>query len=65
LTQSLSGVEPISPLDEFRTYELPLADLEARIGLDLDDPVRTALVAHAEDVALQPRALSGLGDVAW
>jgi endonuclease G len=65
LTQSLTGVEPVSPLDEFRTYEIPLADLEARTGLDLDDPVRAVSLAYAEDVGLQPRALRGLGDIAW
>ena len=58
-------METVSPLDAFRTYEIPLTDLEARTGLDLDDPVKDALTAHAAATNLQPRALAGLGDVAW
>ena len=58
-------METVSPLDAFRTYEIPLTDLEARIGLDLDDPVKDALTAHAAATNLQPRSLAGLGDVAW
>ena len=62
LTQSLDGLERVGPLDEFRTYAVPLDVLATRTGLGFPD----VLVSAAPEArTAPPRRLLGLGDVDW
>ena len=48
VTQSLKGLRVASPLDEFATYEVTLADLAQRTALSFDDILHTAAAAAVD-----------------
>ena len=62
LTQSLDGLERVGPLDEFRTYAVPLDELAERTGLGFPSALAEAA---PEARTAPPRRLLGLGDVDW
>ena len=62
LTQDLGRLPTVSPLEEFRTYELSVEELERRTGLDFPDVLQP--LDPASRIAT-PRLLGGLGDVTW
>jgi endonuclease G len=61
LTQDLTRLESVSPLDEFRTYEVTPDELSRRTGLDFPDVLQPPPAARSA----APRVLEGLGDVSW
>ena len=62
LTQDLSRLEGVSPLDEFRTYEVSSTELGRRTGLAFSDVPALTSEAAADRA---PRLLDGLGDISW
>ena len=56
VTQSLKGLRIASPLDEFATYEVTLADLAQRTQLGFDQTLHTAAAA-----AIDPGSVTALG----
>ena len=62
LTQTLDDLERAGPLDEFRTYAVPLDDLVERTGLTFPAVLGSAA---PEARAAPPRLLGGLGDIDW
>lgn len=56
VTQSLKGLRVASPLDEFATYEVTLADLAQRTQLGFDETLHAAAAA-----AIDPGSVTALG----
>lgn len=65
LAQSLDGLESLSPLDEFSTYELSLTDLETRTGLRFDEHVEQALMDYLGPLPASPVPLTGVSAISW
>jgi endonuclease G len=65
LTQNLDQLESLE-LDEFRVFQVSMADLEKRTKVRFPDAIRTADTAPTiiEAVGLQP-ALESLSDIVW
>ncbi|SDI05145.1 endonuclease G [Actinokineospora alba] len=65
LTQNLDQLETLD-LDEFRVYQVSVADLEARTSVRLPDAVRAAdTVPVRPEAAGPPAPLSSLSDIVW
>ncbi|WP_028660809.1 DNA/RNA non-specific endonuclease [Nocardioides insulae] len=66
LTQNLSQLEALD-LDEFRVFQVSLADLEARTQVRFPQALRDADTqpARAVEVAASPNPLSEFSDIAW
>ena len=64
LAQDLSGVQP-AYLDDFQTFEVTIADLAERTGLDLSGIPVGARTRNSTATSTTPRLVASVDDVDW
>lgn len=66
LTQSLDPLESVIALDEFRVYQVTVADLERRTGLVFSQRMHSADLSEGDSVGAPPRRpLARTRDIRW